>query len=96
MCATDCGTTSDLKHPTPQSSDLLLESAYASPARSQLKTHGRLIAGERSVSIYSPALSVTSFAQMRLLSQWKHRRAFPQPVITHLEADVITMVKEET
>lgn len=26
--------TSDLKHPTPQSSDLLLESAYASAARS--------------------------------------------------------------
>lgn len=77
MCASDCGTTSDLKHPTPQSSDLLLESAYASPARSQLKTHGRVRAGERSVRIHGPVLSGTSFVQM------------------HLEADVITTVKEE-
>lgn len=95
MCASDCGPTSDLKHPTPQSSDLLLESAYASPARCQLKTHGRVRAGERSLSIHGPALSVTSFLQTPLLSQWKHRRAFSQPVITHLEADVITVVKEE-
>lgn len=39
MCATDCGATSDLKHPTPQSSDLLLESAYASAARSPNLEH---------------------------------------------------------
>lgn len=37
--ATDCGATSDLKHPTPQSSDLLLESAYASAARAPNLEH---------------------------------------------------------
>lgn len=98
MCATDCGTTSDLKHPTPQSSDLLLESAYASAARSQLKSRAWLRGGRALRQHPQPlAPSVTCSVQKRAC--WANGslgEPFPQSAIAHLEADVMWFHHGET